>query len=183
MRMEIVNIVGTGSVDSDLDIPALAQDLNAAEVRYDPDNYHGMYVRVKENGPLATLFRTGKYNITGTNSKEMLRRARTDLLSLLCEMGVVERPVDDTFQIMNVVCTGDLGYEVDLSQLAVGLGLEDVEYEPEQFPGLVYRSPEVDCVVLTFSTGKVVVTGSPSLSKLEEAFEILSARIESVIDT
>jgi transcription initiation factor TFIID TATA-box-binding protein len=60
-----------------------------------------------------------------------------------------------------------------LSALAIGLGLEQTEYEPEQFPGLVYRNPNLESVILIFSTGKAVITGSSDLNEVEAASDHL----------
>ncbi|MDY6780191.1 MAG: hypothetical protein SV760_06555, partial [Halobacteria archaeon] len=107
--------------------------------------------------PLITVYRTGKY-IIRAGSFEALEDTRTDLLTLFDELGIEE--VEDTFGIRNIVCIEDLERELNLNTLAVELGLEEVEYEPEQFSGLIYRSN--DGVVLVFGSGKVVVTGARS---------------------
>jgi len=62
-RVEIVNIVGSGALGVEVDIDALAGDIPEAE--YNPENYNGMYLRIEEHGPLITLYRSGKYIITG----------------------------------------------------------------------------------------------------------------------
>jgi transcription initiation factor TFIID TATA-box-binding protein len=54
----------------------------------------------------------------------------------------------------------DLGREVNLEALAVALGLEQTEYEPEQFPGLIYRPPQYEVTLLIFATGKIIIGGT-----------------------
>ena len=62
----------------------------------------------------------------------------------------------------------DIGQQLNLSALAIGLGLEVTEYEPEQFPGLVYRPTDHDCVMLVFASGKVIITGTIDVESAEE---------------
>lgn len=174
-RVEIVNIVGAGALGVEVDIDALASDIPEAE--YDPENYHGMYLRFEEHAPLVTLYRSGKYIITGADSSDGLFGMREQTLNLLQEMGIVAADVDDGFSIQNFVCQADIGQDVNLNATVIGLGLEKAEYEPEQFPGLVYRPPESDCVILLFGSGKVIITGASELEIAEHAFEHLKSKV------
>jgi transcription initiation factor TFIID TATA-box-binding protein len=176
--VEVVNVVGSGSLGIEIDIGMLSADIPAAE--YNPDNYHGMYLRLAEDAPLVTIYRSGKYIITGASSKEELFETRREALKQLAETGLVSDDVDDGFSIQNFVCQGDIGQAVNLSAAAIGLGLERTEYEPEQFPGLVYRPVEHDCVLLLFGSGKVVVTGAPEVSIAQQAFTDLLKRLEDL---
>ncbi|NYT01121.1 MAG: TATA-box-binding protein, partial [Methanocellales archaeon] len=72
----------------------------------------------------------------------------------------------------------DLGSELNLNAIAIGLGLENIEYEPEQFPGLVYRIKEPKVVVLVFGSGKLVVTGGKTLKDCEKGVEMVRSQIE-----
>lgn len=84
------------------------------------------------------------------------------------------------FTVQNVVCTAELDDDVDLMALSIGLGLESIEYEPEQFPGLIYRPLEYPVVLLVFANGKVVITGALDISIAEEAFTHPQSRIRSL---
>jgi transcription initiation factor TFIID TATA-box-binding protein len=180
--VKIENIVGTGNLNIEVDIPVLANDLEAHEVTYNPDNYHGLYVRLDESGPLVTVYRTGKYIVTGADSETELFDTKDRFLSLLHETGVLDHSEDDSFGVNNIVCTGDIGYSVDLNQLSIALGLERIEYEPEQFPGLVYRPEDHPCVILLFGSGKCVVTGAPTLDTAEAAFNHIRNRVDEVLN-
>jgi transcription initiation factor TFIID TATA-box-binding protein len=48
-------------------------------------------------------------------------------------------------EVTNIVVTTELESTILLEALAVELGLESVEYEPEQFPGLIYRGQDHVC--------------------------------------
>jgi transcription initiation factor TFIID TATA-box-binding protein len=64
-----------------------------------------------------------------------------------------------------------------LNAIAIGLGLENIEYEPEQFPGLVYRISDPKVVVLLFGSGKLVVTGG---RKPEDAANAVDQIVEEL---
>ena len=74
----------------------------------------------------------------------------------------------------------DLETELNLTNIALSLGLENVEYEPEQFPGLVYRVEEPKVVLLLFGSGKVVCTGAKKKEEIVEAIKKLKADLRSV---
>ena len=128
-----------------------------------------------------TVYRTGKYITTGSTRKEEVHEIRERFLNLLSDMGVVSTDIDDNYQIQNYVCTGELDRQLNLNALAIGLGLENTEYEPEQFPGLIYRPTEAPCVALLFASGRVVITGSPSLKTAEDTFQQISQRIAKLL--
>lgn len=179
--IQVVNVVASGALSVELDLEHLAKDVGEPVARYDPDKYPGMYLRFEEDAPLITVYRTGKYIVTGANSEEESNSLRKRFLDLLADMDVIEQPEDEWFSIQNYVCTGELSESQNLSALAIGLGLEKTEYEPEQFPGLIYRPEYQDCVVLIFATGKVVLTGARDLQTAEATFEELQQELSGLI--
>jgi len=163
-------MVGSGSLNAELDLETLSEEIGQPRARYDPEKYPGMYLRFEEDTPLITLYRTGKYIITGPTSKAELFDLRERFLTFLSKIGVIENATDEWFSVQNYVCTEDLDRTLNLNALAIGLGLEQTEYEPEQFPGLIYRPPEQDGVVLLFATGRIVITGCRSIEAAEDIF-------------
>lgn len=76
--------------------------------------------------------------------------------------------------------SGDLGTELNLNAIAIGLGLEHVEYEPEQFPGLVYRVEDHDVVLLLFGSGKVVITGGKEPDEAHRALDAVREELDAL---
>ena len=72
-----------------------------------------------------------------------------------------------TINIENIVATVSLDQPLDL--YAIERAIPSVEYNPEQFPGLVYRLEEPRVTALIFKSGKMVVTGAKSTQQLIEA--------------
>jgi transcription initiation factor TFIID TATA-box-binding protein len=82
--------------------------------------------------------------------------------------------------VQNIVASADLQAVLNLNAIAIGLGLENIEYEPEQFPGLVYRIDDPKVVVLIFSSGKLVVTGGKSPENCEQGVEVVRQQLDSM---
>lgn len=174
-------MVGSGTLGVEVAVAQLTGDIDGATTEYDPSNYHGLYVRFADEGPLVTVYRSGNYIITGSKTHEQLETTRNQFLRALSKLDILETVEDSSFHVQNVVCTADLERSINLSTLAIALGLEATEYEPEQFPGLIYRPSDLPSVLLIFASGKVVVTGSPDIETAETAFERFQTTFESVM--
>lgn len=178
VNVEIVNIAASGDVGVEIDIEQLVQDVNIPVANYDP-KFNAAFLRFeKDTSELVILYTSGKYIVRGGDTLANLHALHQSFLDLLVEVGILSQSTSPEFEIKNVVCVGDLGEEIDLNAALLTLGLERTEYEPEQFPGLVYR-PDNPCVLLIFGSGKVVVTGGRSHEMAEEAFQRLKKRIVS----
>lgn len=168
--VSIVNMVGAGILGVELNLSSVAEDIRATDVNYDEENYPGLYLQLKDSLPKVTLYRTGSYHISGATSKEELLDARRVLIHRLSELGL-ELDEEHEFSVRNVVCVADVDDSLDLNALTLHFGMENIEYEPEQFPGLVYRPDSFDAVVLLFASGKAVITGASDTTVAEKVFE------------
>jgi len=115
---------------------------------------------------------------TGAKSLEYVKTA-IDLVAK--QIGAAGIPVTKNPEIVvqNIVATSGLGAQIDLNAVAISLGLGKVEYEPEQFPGLVYRIDEPKVVVLLFGSGKLVCTGARKPSDVDQAVEKITAELKA----
>ena len=80
-----------------------------------------------------------------------------------------------------MVCSYDLGKYINLNKIVVTLNVENIEYEPEQFPGLVYRIKDPKIVVLIFSSGKIILTGGKTLEDIRKGLDVLEQKLENVL--
>jgi transcription initiation factor TFIID TATA-box-binding protein len=87
---------------------------------------------------------------------------------------------DPEITVQNIVTSADLGRNLNLNAIAIGLGLENIEYEPEQFPGLVYRLEEPSVVALLFGSGKLVITGGKEPADAREAVDVIVSRLDDL---
>jgi transcription initiation factor TFIID TATA-box-binding protein len=173
----IQNIVASSNVGIELDLTALALDLKDAE--YEPESFPGLVYRLKDPKSATLLFRSGKLVCTGSRSLENVDEAIGTVIADLKKAGV---PITETPEIVvqNIVASADLGQEINLNAIAISLGLERVEYEPEQFPGLVYRLDVPKVVVLLFGSGKLVCTGARVPKDVEDAVRKIREELLSI---
>lgn len=160
-RMHIVSTMGSGELGREIDLSVLIEALDAeygVEASSHSDSMST--IRFEEGGPAFTLYRTGTFQIRGTDSRESLFQTKEDLLNDLKGIGLVLKEV--SFEQSNAVFLEDFKTEIQLEALAILLGLENVEYEPEQFPGVIYRPPGQETVMLIFANGKSIISGTIS---------------------
>ena len=166
--MDVVSTMGSGDLGRELDLDAVTGSL---ETEFDIESNRSsdsmVTIRLEPGGPAFTLYRTGGYQIRGTDGRETLFEANDRLLQALKSIGVEFS--DTGFHQNNAVFLENFDTSVQLEALAIHLGLENVEYEPEQFPGVIYRPPSLETVMLVFSSGKSIITGTTSNDVSEEA--------------
>ncbi len=172
---KIENIVASTTLAKSLDLNKVVLLLEAAE--YEPEKFPGLIYRLKDMGTAILLFHSGKANCTGGKTLDDVKRSIDLVLKKLRDAGidVYDEP---EIKVQNIVSVFDLERDLNLTTVAVGLGLERVEYEPEQFPGLVYRLTDPKVVLLVFGSGKVVCTGATNREDIDRAVERLTKDIE-----
>jgi transcription initiation factor TFIID TATA-box-binding protein len=173
----VENIVASTSFADKLDLDIIAQSLEEAE--YEPEQFPGLVYRLSEPKTATLLFRSGKANCTGAKNVQDVRKTVDIIAEKLRKLGV------DVYKelkivIQNIVAISDLGTELNLNEVAMGLGLENVEYEPEQFPGLVYRIRDPKVAMLLFGSGKIVCTGARQTEDVSLAVDKLSQELTSL---
>jgi transcription initiation factor TFIID TATA-box-binding protein len=127
------------------------------------------------------LFSSGKVNCTGAKTIEDVRKTLIVIADELRKIGIAVYDNNELgITIQNIVATANLEGELNLNQVAIGLGLENIEYEPEQFPGLVYRIKSPKVAMLLFSSGKIVCAGGRTVEEVSLAVENLSKELNSL---
>jgi transcription initiation factor TFIID TATA-box-binding protein len=175
-RIRIENVVASASIGEGLDLQSIALALEGSD--YDPEAFPGLIYRLTDPRTAILLFRSGKLVCTGGKSMKHVLDSVRKVSKLIRAAGqkVASQP---KIQVQNIVATSDLESEIDLNTVAITLGLDRVEYEPEQFPGLVYRLEAPHVVLLLFGSGKLVCTGARRPSDIGLAVERLSSELET----
>lgn len=157
--LELVNCVGNGKIPVEIDVRNLSMDMD-----FETNNLAngGLFFKFNEDAPVVRLSRSGNFYISGASSIDILQKTKEKVLEYLCRCGILESPNCSDFSVINMVFTFDMHQDIDLNSLALSMGLENVEYEPEQFPGLIYRPDEFSSVILIFASGKLTITGVTS---------------------
>lgn len=172
--IEVQNVVGTGDLGRELDLMAVARDL--PETKYDPNQMPGLLYAPSSTEATVLMFASGKLIVMGNPSKERLRENFEECIAAVSALGVPALDPSEV-EIVNIVAGADFGTQLNLSAVAVGLGLENSEYEPEQFPAVVYRPAAADTTTMIFGSGTVEVTGATDLATVETAVERVTTRL------
>jgi len=164
--VNIQNVVATGDLNQKIDLPSILKIFKDTEYR--PEKFPGLCFRLKKPKTATLIFNTGKMVCTGAKSKKMAGIAITKVAKELNEKGVINA-IKPKATVQNMVSSANLGKKIDLE--AAADILENIMYEPEQFPGAVYRMRAPKTVLLLFSTGKIVITGAKKEKQVFEAAE------------
>ncbi len=178
--LELVNAVGGSDLGIELDLNVLSQSLEGDEIEYEPEVWPGMKIKFEPESPVVLVFRTGKYNIAGASSISDLYTENEKFVDEIKNLGI--NNVKTEFEVRNLVFLHRYEKEIDLDEMAIALGLEDTEYEPEQFPGLLYNSPHSQGTFLMFRNGKIILTGAKKQDLAEDAFSDLFDLLDSLFE-
>jgi len=168
--------VASTSLGTELDLSTIAISLDGSE--YDPEQFPGLIYRLKEPKTATLLFRSGKVVCTGAKSLDQVKLAIEKVIKHIEKAGIHIKN-EPKITVQNIVATSDLGQKINLNAIAISLGLEKVEYDPEQFPGLVYHSDVPKVVLLLFGSGKVVCTGARKPQDVEDAVDKITIELRA----
>lgn len=174
--LKVQNIVATASLGKEVSLVKLAR--TEANTEYNPEQFPGLVLRVKKPKSAVLVFSSGNLVCTGTKSIAQVKEVIEHIIKILRKIGVkvTEKP---KINVQNIVASGSVDLTLNLNLLA--LELENTEYEPEQFPGLVYKLGEPNATFLLFSNGKLVCTGTRNKQELETAREKLLKNLKEAI--
>ncbi len=153
--IHIENVVASATLNQKIDLNAVVKGYPGVEYR--PEQFPGLVFRLKRPKTATLIFNSGKMVCTGAKSEKESRRAVKKVVKELKESGIVIVGKPE-ITIQNIVASASLGGKIDLEQATYSL--EKTMYEPEQFPGLIYRMAEPKVVILLFASGKLVCTGA-----------------------
>jgi transcription initiation factor TFIID TATA-box-binding protein len=174
--IKIENVVASTSLGTELDLQAIVLALDGSE--YDPEQFPGLIYRLKDPKTATLLFRSGKAVCTGGKSLKQVETAIAKVVEKI-EAAGIKIKTKPTIEVQNIVASSDLGSRINLNSIAISVGLEKVEYEPEQFPGLVYRLDSPKVVVLLFGSGKLVCTGARRPEDVQIAVDKISQELRT----
>lgn len=163
---QLQNIVSTVNLNCKLDLKKIA--LHARNAEYNPKRFAAVIMRIREPRTTALIFSSGKMVCTGAKSEEDSRLAARKYARIIQKLGFPAKFLD--FKIQNMVGSCDVKFPIRLEGLVLTHG-QFSSYEPELFPGLIYRMVKPRIVLLIFVSGKVVLTGAKVRQEIYEAFD------------
>lgn len=176
--VKIQNVVASASLKHELDIRAIFKAFPHAE--YKPETFPGLVFRLKRPKTATLIFASGKMICAGGKSEKEAIRAVKKIVKMLKKEDIIIRGKPE-IEIQNIVASARLGGRVDLVTFYMQSGDEKgggVMYEPEQFPGLIYRMEEPKAVILVFASGKLVCTGTKKEADVYQAVEKIRQKLE-----
>ena len=206
-RLTVVNVVASTRVAEELDLPDIAIQLHC---EYEPEQFPGVVYRVKDPKLAILMFRSGRAVCTGGKNEENIHEGIKRMIGDLRGAGIKTWDTSDVeIEVQNMVATYALHYPEDydgkarmddhtlrikegdplkglprklnLNNLTFHLPFDKVEYEPEQFPGLIYRLDYPKVVCLIFGSGKMVITGARHKDEILDAVQIIQDELADLL--
>ncbi len=171
--INIENVVATGALHQNIDLNSIVRVFPGVEYR--PEQFPGLVFRLKNPKATTLIFSSGKMVCTGAKSERQARKAVMKVVDELKRGGIVILSKPE-IQIQNMVASVGLGGRIDLEK--VTYSLKRTMYEPEQFPGLIYRMDDPKVVILIFASGKLVCTGAKKETEVHRAVAKLQETLE-----
>jgi transcription initiation factor TFIID TATA-box-binding protein len=175
-ELKVQNIVATTSLGKEISLTTLAK--TQLNTEYNPETFPGLVLRIKKPKSAVLVFSSGNLVCTGTKSiaqvKEVVQQVIKQLKKI--KVHVTAKP---KINVQNIVASGSINLDLNLNLLS--LELENTEYEPEQFPGLVYKLEEPTATFLLFSNGKLVCTGTKNKEQLDESMKQLNKNVRAAL--
>src|SRR3989339_1629721 len=176
-EIKIQNIVVSTSLEHDIPLIKLAETLPNTE--YNPEQFPGLVLRIKDPKTSALIFSSGKVVCTGARTLADVDRSIQNIIKSLKKLNI-NVTIKPVVTVQNIVASGSIGMDLNLNVL--GLKLPNTEYEPEQFPGLVHKLKGTNATFLLFSNGKIVCTGTKTEDQVNEATDKLIENLKKVLN-
>jgi transcription initiation factor TFIID TATA-box-binding protein len=174
-KIKIENVVASASVDAEIDLDKVAATLANAE--YEPEQFPGLVLRLTEPKAAILVFSSGKMVCTGAKNTETITVAINKTMEQIRSAGIKIKG-KATITVQNIVASSDLGTELNLDKVA--FSLQNAEFEPEQFPGLVFRVFDPKVVFLLFRSGKIVCTGAKKSADVDRGVAKLIEELKRI---
>jgi len=174
-EVKIQNIVAFTDLGTKVSLEKILQKVENTE--YQPEQFPGLIYRMQSPRASALIFSQGKIVCTGTKSMPDLKEAMDAIIKNLRDVGF-KLPTKYSTSVENIVASSAIKAELNLDEIA--FKLENSEYEPEQFPGLVYRIKQPRVAFLLFKSGRIIITGGRTTNEIHEALGIFKKNLENI---
>ena len=176
--LQVVNVVASGSIAEHIDLEKVTRTIEGC--KFNSKRFPGAVFYMRDPKFVVLLFSSGKVVLTGFQSIEEVPIGLQKLLDTMKTAGLscIHEP---EVQISNIVCSYHLGTPCNLNRVVMTFHYENVEYEPEVFPGLVFRIPDPKIVVLLFSSGNIIITGGKNLEGVKQGLSVFKEKMKAVL--
>jgi transcription initiation factor TFIID TATA-box-binding protein len=175
IKAKVENMVSAITIDQKIELKRFSETVRGLE--YNPERFPGIVYRIKEPKLAMLIFSSGKIICTGARSRGDIDVAVKKLKDKLADGGIIVK-AEPKVEVQNIVASANMEVKVNLDVLA--MKCENTEYEPEQFPGLVFSLAEPKTVMLVFRSGKMIITGAKTPKDVDLAAEKTKKAIEEI---
>ena len=177
LAYQIVNLVASANLNATLDLYNLA--ITIPNIEYEPEQFPGAILKLKEPKVSMLLFKNGKVICSGASTEKEIVLGVTKASKLIHEIQKnVKIQKDPEYQVVNLVATANLNMTLDLFKTA--MSLDNVEYEPEQFPGAILRITDPKLTLLLFKNGKLICAGAKKEEFLKKGLKKAAELIKGI---
>ena len=166
--LEIQNIVSVTNFDYSLNLKQIV--LHARNAEYNPKRFPAVIMRIKEPKSTALIFSSGKMVCTGTKSINDNKIAARKFGRIIQKLGFNIK--FKNLKIQNIVGSSNFNFKINLEKFQIDNSKFSC-YEPEIFPGLIYKILSPKVTILIFTSGKIVLTGAKEIFEIEETFDLI----------
>ncbi len=174
-NIKIENIVASATLGIRVPLEKIVEHVEGSE--YEPEQFPGLVYRVSNPKAAMLIFSSGKIVCTGTRSVIDVKKS-VEKVAIMIRSLKIDVPKKYKIQIENIVASAQIPSRLDLDKIA--FEVENSEYEPSQFPGLVYRMKDPKVVFLLFGSGKVICTGTRKIEDIKYAMDFLFKKLKTI---
>ncbi len=176
-EIKVENVVAFAALGKDISLTKIIEKLE--DVEYEPERFPGVVYRIKSPRVATLIFSSGKIVCTGARSIKLAKEAMHKVVDRIREIEV-DLPREFEIRIENIVASTQIHAKNKLNLERLAFELENSEYEPESFPGLVYRLRNPKAAFLLFGSGKIICTGARRVEDIHTALEKFKVKLEEL---
>lgn len=175
--VKVENVVVFTTLGKDISMDKISKELPGAE--YKPESFPGVVYRIPDPKTASLIFSSGKIVCTGARSPEFAKIAVEKVVDDMRALQI-DMPGEFNVSVENIVASTQIEAKDKLNLEHIAYNLENAEYEPEQFPGLVYRISDPRVAFLLFGTGKIICTGARTIEEIHTALQKFKKSLEGM---
>jgi transcription initiation factor TFIID TATA-box-binding protein len=177
LNIKIENIIAFAELADGFDINKLAEE--NPEFIFNLDDFRGLTLKLDDPKTAVLILPVGKVICTGAKTIEDAENSLKILINKL-KKGEIKLKPKPKLIVQNIIVSYDFKKELNLSSISTGLILKNVSYETDNFPGLIYKINEIGAILILFSSGKIVCTGTNNIEDASKEIEIMKEKLSSI---
>lgn len=177
VNVNIENIIASAKLAEGFNLDDLA--ISVENSKYNPDEIPAVALHRDDPKTAVLLFSSGKATFTGAKTLSEIETLVVKTIYELEKTGFIVNQ-EPEIEIHSIIASSDFNIELNLVNIVNNPLFENVEYNPGEFPGVIYRMNEPSTVFLIFATGKIVCTGFKKIEDITIAMNNIEDKLSSI---